>query len=91
LPRPAAHFPAAGNIERGLPARKDRGGPGPLDGSAGRRFEERMNQPEIPQRKRPLSPEAEQAQDRPKEVGGPQGPEPTRYGDWEHNGLTSDF
>jgi hypothetical protein len=27
----------------------------------------------------------------PKEVGGPQGPEPTRYGDWEINGLTSDF
>jgi len=26
-----------------------------------------------------------------KEVGGPTGPEPTRYGDWEHKGLTSDF
>ena len=29
--------------------------------------------------------------ERPKEVGGPQGPEPTRYGDWEKKGLTSDF
>jgi len=29
--------------------------------------------------------------DQPKEVGGPGGPEPTRYGDWEINGLTSDF
>ena len=28
---------------------------------------------------------------RPKEVGGPSGPEPTRYGDWEKKGLTSDF
>ncbi len=26
-----------------------------------------------------------------KEVGGPGGPEPTRYGDWEINGLASDF
>ncbi len=25
------------------------------------------------------------------EVGGPRGPEPTRYGDWEKKGLTSDF
>ncbi len=27
----------------------------------------------------------------PKEVGGPKGPEPTRYGDWERNGICSDF
>ncbi len=27
----------------------------------------------------------------PKEVGGATGPEPTRYGDWERNGLASDF
>ena len=26
-----------------------------------------------------------------KEVGGPKGPEPTRYGDWEVNGRCSDF
>jgi hypothetical protein len=26
-----------------------------------------------------------------KEIGGPKGPEPTRYGDWEHNGIVSDF
>ncbi len=25
------------------------------------------------------------------EVGGREGPEPTRYGDWEKNGLISDF
>jgi len=25
------------------------------------------------------------------EVDGPKGPEPTRYGDWEKNGLISDF
>jgi hypothetical protein len=26
-----------------------------------------------------------------KEIGGPKGPEPTRYGDWERKGLISDF
>ena len=26
-----------------------------------------------------------------KEVGGPKGPEPTRYGDWEVKGRVSDF
>ena len=28
---------------------------------------------------------------RPREVGGPKGPEPTRYGDWERNGRCYDF
>lgn len=27
----------------------------------------------------------------PKEIGGPKGPEPTRYGDWEQNGRCTDF
>ena len=27
----------------------------------------------------------------PKEIGGPTGPEPTRYGDWERKGRVSDF
>lgn len=26
-----------------------------------------------------------------KEIGGPAGPEPTRYGDWERNGICYDF
>lgn len=25
------------------------------------------------------------------EIGGPKGPEPTRFGDWERNGRCSDF
>jgi len=32
-----------------------------------------------------------QAAERPKEQNGPKGPEPTRYGDWERNGIASDF
>jgi hypothetical protein len=27
----------------------------------------------------------------PREIGGRQGPEPTRYGDWEVKGIVSDF
>jgi hypothetical protein len=30
-------------------------------------------------------------QARAKEVGGPKGLEPTRFGDWEKKGITSDF
>jgi hypothetical protein len=30
-------------------------------------------------------------QGKPEEVGGRPGPEPTRFGDWEKNGLISDF
>ena len=26
-----------------------------------------------------------------KEIGGAEGPEPTRFGDWEKKGITSDF
>jgi hypothetical protein len=29
--------------------------------------------------------------ERPKEVDGPSGPEPTRYGDWERKGICVDF
>ena len=27
----------------------------------------------------------------PREINGPKGPEPTRFGDWEKKGITSDF
>lgn len=53
---------------------------------------------------RPLTPEAQRAlaeaesrrtsrkqAELPPEKGGPRGPEPTRYGDWEKKGITSDF
>ena len=34
---------------------------------------------------------AEKKPGKPKEFGGPKGPEPTRYGDWERKGIVSDF
>jgi hypothetical protein len=33
----------------------------------------------------------EQKKQLPPELGGPKGPEPTRYGDWERKGIVSDF
>ena len=58
-----------------------------------------MSQPEtkIPANGQPIpvSPPAGDAADaklqKPKEIGGPKGPEPTRYGDWEKNGRCIDF
>jgi len=53
-----------------------------------------------PQPAPPVQPEAlakaaaRLAEDRPgkvAEIGGPEGPEPTRYGDWERKGIASDF
>ncbi len=32
-----------------------------------------------------------QKQKLPKEIGGKEGPDPVRYGDWENNGIASDF
>jgi hypothetical protein len=34
---------------------------------------------------------AERAKAMPKELKGPKGLEPTRYGDWERKGIASDF
>ena len=33
----------------------------------------------------------EKPPEKPKELGGPSGPEPTRYGDWERKGICVDF
>jgi len=34
---------------------------------------------------------APEAPKKPVEIGGPKGPEPTRYGDWEQKGRCTDF
>ena len=56
-----------------------------LDPAARRALEEA----EARRRANAESTAAEQAA--PHEVGGRGGPEPTRYGDWEKNGIASDF
>ncbi|MGQ0674539.1 MAG: DUF1674 domain-containing protein [Rhodospirillales bacterium] len=40
---------------------------------------------------KPKAPAPGVQQPRVKEAGGPSGPEPTRYGDWERKGRISDF
>ncbi len=43
-------------------------------------------------KKKPDAAKAEvEDQNRPKESGGRNGPDPTRYGDWEKNGRCIDF
>ncbi len=39
----------------------------------------------------PPEEEAEGEAGKEKEIGGPKGPEPTRYGDWEQKGRCTDF
>jgi hypothetical protein len=65
----------------------------------------RTQAPAAPSVRKPLSPQAQRAlaeaeerrakaageAPRPKEIQGPKGPEPTRYGDWETKGIASDF
>ena len=59
---------------------------------------------QVPASRKKLPPEAERALAEaearraattsakpPPEQGGPSGPEPTRYGDWERKGIASDF
>ncbi|MFC7690763.1 succinate dehydrogenase assembly factor 4 [Paeniroseomonas aquatica] len=57
----------------------DRGSAGPGDPRAGRSRDAPAGDP-------PGEPPL-----RMKEVGGPTGPEPTRYGDWERKGRVTDF
>ena len=49
--------------------------------------EEKKSEPPEPAKGGP----AKKLPEHPKEIGGPKGPEPTRYGDWEHNGRCTDF
>lgn len=39
----------------------------------------------------PADKPAPPSESKPKEIGGPAGPEPTRYGDWEQKGRCTDF
>jgi hypothetical protein len=50
-----------------------------------------MAKPEIPSAPAAKQPAKKPEAEKPREIGGPKGPEPTRYGDWEINGRCSDF
>ena len=52
----------------------------------------KKQQPEAAERSPPEAEKpAEERLPRPREIGGPKGPEPTRYGDWEIGGRCIDF
>jgi len=46
---------------------------------------------DIPKPDDAKSPAPNPAPPKPREIGGPKGPEPTRYGDWEVDGRCTDF
>jgi len=46
---------------------------------------------EAQERRRLRELEESKAGPKPKEINGPKGLEPTRYGDWERKGIASDF
>jgi len=50
-----------------------------------------MNAPQEKQPDPPVAEAAEPEPTRPREIGGRDGPEPTRYGDWEKAGRCIDF
>lgn len=49
------------------------------------------NESNNPPAEKPAVPSQKQPEQKTGEVGGPKGPEPTRYGDWEKGGRCSDF
>ena len=53
-------------------------------------FDPVANPPSQPDAK-PDPDAAKASKAQPREIGGPSGLEPTRYGDWERNGRVSDF
>jgi hypothetical protein len=55
---------------------------------------EKLDDPTAPPAQSPVEKPAGPAEEkakRPREIGGPKGPEPTRYGDWEVGGRCTDF
>jgi hypothetical protein len=53
--------------------------------------EKPANKSAKPEQAKPPEAKPQAAKPRPAEIGGPKGPEPTRYGDWERKGRVSDF
>ena len=50
-----------------------------------------MTDKPVAQEQNPPAEIKQEAPVKPREIGGPKGPEPTRYGDWERKGRCVDF
>ncbi|MBE9604025.1 DUF1674 domain-containing protein [Acetobacteraceae bacterium H6797] len=74
----------------GVMSTKDQGDTAPQNSETG---QPETGKPETPKDKSeavsPAKPDPKPVM--PSEIGGPKGPEPTRYGDWERKGRVSDF
>jgi hypothetical protein len=77
LPKPGANGPKSERPNNNAPADKS-----PLTPAAERALAEAAARRAAREPNEPKGP---------KEISGRDGPEPTRYGDWEINGLASDF
>jgi len=51
----------------------------------------RAPKPVPPERLAEAAEQRRREREQPPEIGGPEGPEPTRYGDWERKGICVDF
>ena len=54
-------------------------------------MDEAKQPPATPAEQQPPEQKAQPKKPLAKEIGGPKGPEPTRYGDWERKGICVDF
>ena len=71
-------------------------GPPPFKACPGGRRDAYVRGMDMPDPANPPAPEAAPAPEtpppaKPVEIGGPKGPDPTRYGDWERAGRCVDF
>ena len=53
--------------------------------------EQPQEEPQTAEPSPPAPPAGAREEKRPREFGGREGPDPTRYGDWEKNGRCIDF
>ena len=53
--------------------------------------DEKTDLPAMPEPQAPVAPKQRVPVPLAKEIGGAPGPEPTRYGDWQHKGRVTDF
>jgi hypothetical protein len=73
------------------PSRPETGTPGPVAKALPPAAQRALAEAEARRKAAAAKTAAANAEPASKEFQGPQGPEPTRYGDWERKGIASDF
>lgn len=67
------------------------GDPQPVEGEGGKRDLPPAARRALAEAEARRAARAEAEGERAKEIGGAEGPDPVRYGDWEKDGIVSDF